>query len=76
MDIIVKEGNFHNKSKCEPCGKNLPGCGNVGYVSSSCKACQLCESFKSCLSNSLNFEAVDCEQHVLKGFWFLRLVKN
>lgn len=63
-------------SKCEPCGQNAPDYGNLGYVSSSCRACQLCESLKSCLFSSLNFEAVDCEQHVIKEFWYLRLIKK
>lgn len=76
IDKIVRERILHNKSKCEPCGQNAPGYGKSGYVSSSCKACQLCESLKSCLLNSLDFEAVDCEQHVIKEFWCLRLIKN
>lgn len=75
-DIIAGEGNLYNKSKCEPCGQNAPGYGNLGYVSSSCKACQLCESLKSCLLSSLNFEAVDCKRHIIKEFWYLRLTKN
>lgn len=76
IDIIVREGNFYDKSKCEPCGQNAPGCGNLGYVSSGWKAWQLCESLKSCLLSSLNFEAVDCKQHVIKEFWYLRLIKH
>lgn len=44
--------------------------------SSGWKAWQLCESLKSCLLSSLNFEAVDCKQHVIKEFWYLRLIKN
>lgn len=32
IDIIVREGNLHNKNKCEPCGQNASGYGNLGYV--------------------------------------------
>lgn len=59
IDLMVREGKLRNKRKCDPCGQNAPGYGNLGYVRSSCKACQLWESLKFCLWNSLNFEAED-----------------